>query len=89
MQKSDNEPSDNEPSNNEPSDNEIFEIYLIIKYDNSDWDEQLIILNKDDAISYSLKHKDARIEIFQKSEDNNTFIPTYSYYRDGILYENI
>ena len=69
--------------------NQIFEIYLVIKHDSCDWDEQLIILNKDDAISYSCKYKNIRVEIFQKSENDNTYIPTYSYYRGGILYENI
>jgi len=71
-------------------DNQIKSIkYVYIAINNGcDWDEQIIFLEIIDVINYSYKYKNARIEIFQKSVRDNKYIPTYSYYKDGILYEN-
>jgi len=65
----------------------IKHVYIAIN-DGCDWDEQIIFLEITDAINYSYKYKNARIEIFEKSMNDSQFIPTYLYYRDGILYEN-
>jgi hypothetical protein len=62
-------------------------VYIAIN-DGCDWDEQIIFLEITDAINYSYNYKNARVEIFEQSTNDSRFIPTYSYYKDGILYEN-
>ena len=61
-------------------------VYLCIF--GSDWDETIIILSKEDAIKHSIEHPNNRIEIFCKTHAN-MYIPTYSYYQNGILFQDV
>jgi hypothetical protein len=63
---------------------QITYIYFINNYKLED---QKIFLIKQDAINYSCKYPDIRVEIFCKTCFETGYIPTYSYYKQGILLE--
>ena len=67
--------------------NQITYIYLVTgtKYE---WEDHQLFLIKQDAINYSCKYPDVRVEIFCKNCLESGYTPTYSYYKQGILYEN-
>ena len=46
----------------------------------------VILLSIEDAINESIKHPNARVEIFGKNA--NGYIPTYNYYKNGNYYKN-
>jgi hypothetical protein len=52
----------------------------------SEWEDTIIFLSKEDAINESINHPNARVEIFSK---NNTvgYTPTYNYYKNGHLFQ--
>lgn len=47
-----------------------------------------IIKNKTKAIEISLLYPEEKIEIFVKKIIGSGYIPTYSYYKNGIYYKN-
>jgi|LakMenE18May11ns_1017448.scaffolds.fasta_scaffold7257904_1 hypothetical protein len=55
-------------------------IYLFIK-DNSDWEDYIIITNKNKAIEYS-NNNNCRVEIFTENKEGN-YEPTFCYYKNG------
>jgi hypothetical protein len=64
---------------------EIKFIYLFVK-DHSDWEDSIIINDKNAAIEYS-KIKKCRIEIFAENEEG-IYKPTFRYYKDGEYFVN-
>lgn len=54
-------------------------VYLVNSYG---WEDNIIILNKEQAIKLSLEYPNSRVEIFSKNVDN-TYTPTYCYYIKG------
>ena len=46
----------------------------------SEWEDLVIYLNKDEAIQTSIRKPNSRIEIFEKTDDFNGYLPTYNYY---------
>jgi hypothetical protein len=53
----------------------------------SEREDVIILLSKEDAINESIKHPNARVEIFSK--DNTIgYTPTYNYYKNGELIQN-
>jgi len=50
----------------------------------NEWEDNIIILNKTTAIEKSKKHPNHRVEIFKKN-NNGGYIPTYKYYKNGLL----
>ena len=46
-----------------------------------------IFLIEQDAINYSCKYPNIRVEIFCKTSFESGYTPTYSYYKQGILSE--
>lgn len=67
--------------------NQITYIYLTT-CNNYKWEDQRIFLIKQDAINYSCKYPDIRVEIFCKTCFESGYIPLYSYYKQGILFES-
>lgn len=65
---------------------QITYIYLTT-CNNYKWEDQKIFLIEQDAINYSCKYPDIRVEIFCKTCFEPGYIPTYSYYKQGILLE--
>lgn len=65
---------------------QITYIYLT-NCNNFSWEDQKIFLIEQDAINYSRKYPDIRVEIFCKTCLEPGYIPTYSYYKQGILLE--
>jgi hypothetical protein len=61
-------------------------IYVLLH--GSEWEDMIIILSKEDAINESIKYPNSRVEIFSKS-DKLGYTPTYNYYKNGELIENI
>ena len=52
-----------------------------------EWEDIVILLSKENAINESIKHPNARVEIFSK--DNIIgYTPTYNYYKNGQLIQN-
>jgi hypothetical protein len=51
-----------------------------------EWEDIVIILSKECAINESINKPNSRIEIFSKN--NNSYTPTYNYYKNGELIQN-
>jgi hypothetical protein len=47
----------------------------------------IVLLSKEDAIEKSIKYPNIRVEIFNKNQ-NNEYIPTYNYYKNGEYIQN-
>ena len=58
-------------------------VYLLVRND-GEWEDNIIILSKENAINTSIKYKNDRIEIFSKNMEGTGYIPTYKYYKNGI-----
>lgn len=58
-------------------------VYVLV-VDGCEWEDIVILLSEEDAINESIKYPNARVEIFGKN-DNLKYIPTYNYYKNGIL----
>jgi len=50
----------------------------------SDWEDVIILLSKEDAINESINHPNSRVEIFGKNNKSG-YTPTYNYYKNGEL----
>ena len=64
-------------------------LYLILPNNEYEWEDLLFLDNEEEAIEYSLKYPNIRIEIFYKNDIDNTnklYKPTYNYYKNGKLY---
>jgi hypothetical protein len=66
-------------------------VYVMIKgrsdWENiDDWENMVIFLTKEEAIEASIKYSITRIEIFGKEDNMNGYVPTYTYYKNGILF---
>jgi hypothetical protein len=63
-------------------------IYIYCSVSNEfSWEDLVIFINKESAIEYSLLKPNFRIEIFSKDlRSNGEFLPTYNFYKNGILY---
>lgn len=61
--------------------------FLYVFLVGSDWEDMKILLSKEDAINESIKHPNARVEIFTKNETSK-YIPSYNYYKNGQLIQN-
>ena len=60
-------------------------IYLTTSNDYT-WEDQTIFLIEEEAINYSRKYPDIRVEIFGNTCLEPGYLPTYSYYKQGILF---
>ena len=58
-------------------------IYVMIS---GEWEDSIIFLNKTEAVEASVKHPMGRVEIFEKNDDSPGYSPTYSYYKNGVVY---
>jgi hypothetical protein len=54
----------------------------------SEWEDIIILLSKADAINESIKYPKNRVEIFSKN-NNLGYTPTYNYYKNGELIQNL
>jgi hypothetical protein len=58
--------------------------YIFILLDDKyDWEDLKIFIDENEAKEVSIKYPNKRVEIFNKSE--NGYIPTYCYYKNGII----
>ena len=55
-------------------------VYLLL--DNSDWEDIIIFVSKEEAIKASKNNPKSRVEIFSIN-NNNGYTPTYNYYKNG------
>ena len=63
-------------------------LYILVINCLCSWEDIIIYDNKEDAINASIEYaKFYRVEIFKKID--NRFIPTYCFYDNGILIENV
>jgi hypothetical protein len=60
-------------------------VYVLL-YGN-EWEDMVILLSNEDAINESIKHPDARVEIFSKNAKVG-YTPSYNYYKNGELIQN-
>lgn len=61
------------------------EFVYVLLYGN-EWEDMVILLSKEDAITESIKNPVARVAIFSKTDIGYT--PTYHYYKNGELIRN-
>ena len=59
-------------------------IFLLIQ-DHSEFEDMIVILEKEKAISFSKKYPVMRVEIFEKDEEKGIYYPTFNYFKNGIL----
>lgn len=59
-------------------------LYLVVG-DDYEWEDMKMFDNEDNAIEYSKKYPQIRIEIFKKNEKGTFLVPTYVYYQNGTL----
>ena len=57
------------------------QVYLFM---GGEWEDIVVFLSEKEAIQQSIKYPNDRVEIFKKS-DTSGYIPTYNYYKNGIL----
>jgi hypothetical protein len=60
-------------------------IIFMLLPDGAEWEDMILILNKEDAIAASIKYYKMRVEIFKKKENEVGYTPTYNYYKKGEL----
>lgn len=56
-------------------------VYLLVT-DNCHWEDITVYLSKEVAIEKSKRNPSTRVEIFSKN-NNNEYIPTFNYYKNG------
>jgi hypothetical protein len=61
-------------------------VYLYALILGTNWDDTIIYLTEDEAITASLNHPYCRVEMFRKKLNLPGYVPMYSYYENGILY---
>jgi hypothetical protein len=59
-------------------------VYLLLLGNGCEWEDMIILLSMEHAISESIKHPNARVEIFSKNNEQE-YTPTYDYYKNGNL----
>jgi len=81
-----------EIENNNKTDTETNNEFVYVLIYGSDWEDNVIILSKDDAIATSKKYPNSRVEIFSKSKNIDKslaytigYTATYNYYKNGEL----
>jgi hypothetical protein len=57
-------------------------VYMLVQ-DGAEWEDIIILLDKEEAIQASIKFYTSRVEIFKKSSLG--YIPTYAFYKAGNL----
>jgi len=57
-------------------------VYMLLP-DGAEWEDMIIILNKEEAIEASKKYYKRRVEIFKKRESGVGYEPSYNYYKNG------
>jgi hypothetical protein len=62
-------------------------VYVMIN-NTSDWEDIVIYLSEEEAVSASTTYPNIRIELFSKNPGFNGYIPTYNYYLNGKLYKS-
>ena len=55
-------------------------IYVLVCGD--EWEDLVVYTTKEEAIEASIKHTNARVEVFRKSEKGG-YVPSYNYYKNG------
>lgn len=56
-------------------------VYLLVT-DNCHWEDITVYLSKEVAIEKSKRNPSIRVEIFSKN-NNNEYVPTFNYYKNG------
>jgi len=61
------------------------EVYVLTP-DGAEWEDLIVFISKEEALEFSHKWPNTRVEIFGK-EDKGGYRPTYNYYLNGKLVE--
>lgn len=61
-------------------------VYVLFNHE-SEWENMIIILSKEEAINASMNHPNQRVEIFTKTHPLG-YKPTYNYYKNGEFIHN-
>lgn len=61
-------------------------VYVLVN--GNEWEDIVIFLSREEAISESVNNPNARVEIFSKENNKMGYTPTYNYYQNGILIQN-
>jgi hypothetical protein len=57
-------------------------VYVLVN--GSEWEDMIILLSEEDAISNSIKYPNLTIKVFEKNI-SGSYTPTYNYYENGKL----
>ena len=59
-------------------------VYMLLP-DGAEWEDMILIIDKEEAIEASKKYPKRRVEIFGREENKLGYHPTYNYYKNGIM----
>ena len=59
------------------------EFLYMLSCDGAEWEDIILFADKEEAIQASIKYYKCRVEIFKKGDIG--YIPTYTFYKNGIL----
>jgi hypothetical protein len=59
-------------------------VYMLLP-DGAEWEDMILIIDKEEAIEASKKYPKRRVEIFGREENKLGYHPTYNYYKNGEL----
>jgi hypothetical protein len=51
-----------------------------------EWEDIIIFTEEIEAVEYSKEHQHVRLEIFIQTAESKGYVPTYNYYKNGVLY---
>ncbi len=62
----------------------MMKLYMLVR-NQCEWEDMVLYDNEETAIAMSLRYTNARVEIFEKKEGTLSYVPTYSYFENGVL----
>jgi hypothetical protein len=64
-------------------------VYMLVpNYPGVEWEDMIIIVNKDDAITISKKYSKYTVQIYEKKTNMMGYEPMYNYFLNGELHIN-
>lgn len=60
-------------------------LYMLVRPNGAEWEDNVLYDSEADAIAASLRYKNATVQIFHKKEGTFSYLPSYDYYENGVL----
>jgi hypothetical protein len=60
-------------------------LFMYVESGRTEWEDMILFTDEEEAIAYSKKKPEGRVEIFVKAQGKG-YIPSYAYLRNGFLH---